>query len=161
MSAPSFDERSVVEIERTLGREPRDRRIVPCEAEEAWSPEWLRNLSEHALSILARAADIVVFFDEQGRAIGWRDEGRRGAAQPKWIHRDLLLEIIIAELELPAGTRLGELRPRELPPLGWTLEAVLILGGDAVRSDTLRAWVDPEGMCVVQCLSGNPMEAKQ
>ena len=62
MSATNLDERSVAEVDQALGAEPADRRIVHCEAEQHWSPEFLRTLSEHELNVLARSADIVVFF---------------------------------------------------------------------------------------------------
>ncbi len=158
MSATNLDERSVAEIEQALGAEPADRRIVHCEAEQHWSPEMLRNLSEHELHVLARAADIVVFFDAAGNEIGWRDDGRTGAPQPLWIDRDVFLQIVVAELGLPRDTRLGGLVPRELPPLGWTHEGVLFLKPDPGPADVLRVWVDPVGMRVIQCLAGPPAE---
>jgi hypothetical protein len=154
MSTPSYPERSVAEIERALGREPRDRRIVHCEEDTAWNPDLLRTLSEHSLNILAQAADIVVFFGADGREVGWRDDGRMGAPQPRWIDRELFRQIVVSGLKLPPDTRLGDLRPRELPPLGWTHEGVLLLKPDAGPGDVLRVWVDPGSQRVIQCIAG-------
>jgi hypothetical protein len=154
MSGQTFEERSVAEIERALGHEPADRRVVHCEGDEEWSPQLLRKLSEHTLNVLTRSADIVIFFDADGHEIGWRDEGRRGAARPMWIDRELFLSIVVAELQLPRDTRLGSLMPRELPPLGWTHEGVLFLKSTPTPTDVWRVWVDPVHMGVIQCLAG-------
>jgi hypothetical protein len=156
MSAQDLQERSRAEIEQALDHEPADRRIVHCEADEQWSAELLRRVSEHNLTVLARSADLVVFFDADGREIGWRDEGRTGATGPRWIGRDVFLQIVMAELELPPDVRLGNLTPRELPPLGWTHEGVLFLKPAPSAADVLRVWVDPVGLRVIQCLAGPP-----
>ncbi|MFO0837821.1 MAG: hypothetical protein U1D55_04795 [Phycisphaerae bacterium] len=156
MNSQTDAQRAVAEVEQALGPEPAGRRIIHCEDDEQWYPEMLRLVSTHRLHVLAPAADIVVFFDAQGNEIGWRDDGRLGAAQPSWIDRDLFLRIVVSELELPAATRVGKLMPEQLPPLGWTHAGVLFLKENPNEADVLRVWVDPENQRVIQCLAGPP-----
>lgn len=162
MNPTELTQRAIEEVEQALSGAPADRRIVHREAEQQWYPELLRDVSAHRLSVLERAADIVVFFDEAGREIGWRDDGRQGAAQPAWIDREVFLRIVVSELELPAETWLGKLAIEELPPCGWTCAGVVFLSRLPQPEQALRVWLDPARMRVIQCLTGPfPGEASQ
>ena len=150
-----FQDRSVEEITRRLAAdEPPQPRVIPTHSQTEWNPEFLRTLSWHESHVLGRGADICVFFDKEGRAIGWRDDGRKGTEKPALIDRDAFLKAVVEELGLPSETRLGKLEPRELPPLGWTHEAVLFLKPVPNPDQILRVWVSPENLRVIQCLYG-------
>ena len=55
---------------------------------------------------------------------------------------------------LPPETRLGKLEPAELPPVGWTHQAVLLLAAVPRGDQILRVWASPETLKVIQCLYG-------
>ena len=154
MNEKDLENKAIEEIERVAADGPPEPRVVHCEAETEWYPDLLCNLSEHRLHVLGRRSDIIVFFDDEGKEIGWRDDGRTGARQPGWIARDVLLGFVVQELDLPKQTRLGKLAPRELPPLGWTHEAVLFLSPTPTPDQVVRVWVNPETHRVIQCLYG-------
>jgi hypothetical protein len=154
MTEQELQAKAVREIASAVGKVPPEPRVVYCEAETEWNEELLRNLSEHKLHVLARGADIVVFFDKTGREIGWRDDGRIGTAQPRPFARDALREMIVLELELPATARLGTVQTRELPPLGWTHEALVYLAAVPAPEQMVRVWVSPDDYRVIQCLYG-------
>ncbi len=102
-------------------------------------------------SVLAAGPDLVVFFDPAGRIIGWRDDGRLGAAmKPATIPEGHWAQVA-AELELPAGAELRRTALRFIDPLGWTTEFRVRL---VTRSgtDTLRAWANPSHGKVIQVL---------
>lgn len=154
MNEKELEQQAVREIEQAVAGVASEPRVVHCEAETEWYPDMVRKLSEHWLNVLARGGDIVVFFDEDGNEIGWRDDGRKGTELPKWIDRDSFRTFVVRELELPEETRLGRLVPRELPPVGWTHEGVFILSPTPKPKQVLRVWVDPEHNSVIQCLFG-------
>ncbi|MCK4341230.1 MAG: hypothetical protein KAY37_05840 [Phycisphaerae bacterium] len=157
MSQKDYKKLSVEEVERVVADIPPEPRVEHIEQIEEWNEILLANVSEHTLHVLARGGDIVVFFDQEGDEIGWRDDGRRGAEQPKWIDRASFRTFVVRELELPPETRLGRLAPRELPPVGWTHQGVFLLPPGAAKYPLLRAWVDPEHNRVIQCMYG-PLE---
>ncbi len=154
MNETEQEQRAIQEIEQAIADVPPEPRIVHTEAEVEWYPDLLCSLSEHWLHVLARDGDIVVFFDEDGKEIGWRDDGRKGTEQPSWIDRESFRTFVVRELELPEETRLGQLKPRVLPPVGWTHEGVLFLLATPTPDEVLRVWVDPEHNHVIQCLFG-------
>jgi hypothetical protein len=140
-------------IRRRLGDAgPPDARLVHCEARRRWDADLLRTTSQHKLHVLARAADIIVYFDRPGRVTGWRDDGRTGAAMPAMIDRDALLTALTDELGLTGAPRLGRVEPKQLPPLGWTHQAVLLLAPTPTPAQTLTAWLDPNTLKVIQTL---------
>ena len=150
------------EIERRVVADgPPEPRVLHVEEEEEWSPVSLRMRSMHDLAVLGRGGDIVVFFDDEGRELGWRDDTCTGAAQPAWIDRDAFREAMIAQLDLPETTRLGKLEPAELPPVGWTHESVLFLAPVPAPSQVLRVWVDPANLRVIQCLRAAGAEVEE
>ena len=158
MNKRKLEQQATREVEEAVGDLAREPRVVHCEAEVEWYPDLLCNLSEHWLHVLARGGDIVVFFDENGKEIGWRDDGRKGTELPKWIDRKSFQTFVVRELELPPETRLGRLRPRVLPPVGWTHEGVFFLSANPSPDQVLRVWVDPKHNRVIQCLFG-PVDA--
>jgi hypothetical protein len=133
---------------------PPEPRVLHCHAEATWYPDMLRALSEHELSVLGRGTDIIVFFDTAGNVIGWRDDGRKGSQLPAWIDRDAFRSAVVAELDLSPDTRLGRLQPAELPPIGWTHEAVLFLAAVPRPDQIVRVWAAPDTLRVIQCLYG-------
>jgi hypothetical protein len=141
-------------IERAIAGALEDRRVIHCEAEATWYPGLLRNLSEHEIHVLERGGDMVVFFDPAGQAIGWRDDGRRGA--PVAIPPDVETARgkVVEELGLPKDTRAGRMEVRELPPVGMTFEMVLFLKPAAEPEDVVRVWLSPQDLRVIQCLYG-------
>jgi len=147
------EEKAIQEIlARVLKGGPPEPRVLLCGEETEWDPGLLLNLSDHKLHVLGRSHDIVVFFDPEGRVIGWRDDGRRGTEKPAIVERDAFLRVMIKDLDLPPDTRLGRLEPAELPPVGWTHEAILFLKPVPEPEDILRIWVSPETLSVIQCL---------
>ena len=154
MNEKELEQVAVREIEEAIADVPPEPRVVHCEAEVEWYPDMARSVSEHWLHVLARGADIVVFFDENGKEIGWRDDGRKGTELPEWIDREYFRSLVVQELELPPETWLGRLRPRVLPPVGWTHEGVFFLSAAPAPDEVLRVWVDPAHKHVIQCLFG-------
>jgi hypothetical protein len=131
---------------------PPSPRVIHTNTESEWNPIMLRNLAEHEINVLGLSTDIVVFFDENGNLIGWRDDGRKGAAQSTIVDQQAFLQAVITELELPKETKLSRLRAVELPPLGWTQEGVLFLKPVPQPGDILRVWTNPNDLKVIQCL---------
>ena len=154
MSEKELKAKAVADIEGVVADVPREPRVVHCEARAGWNEQLLYNVSEHKLHILARGGDIVVFYNDEGQEIGWRDDGRRGTEQPKWLDRESFRTYVVRELDLPKQTRLGRLAPRQLPPLGWTHEGVFFLSATPSPKEVLRVWVSPENNRVIQCLFG-------
>jgi hypothetical protein len=131
---------------------PPEPRVVLCDKEAEWDPDLLLNVSDITLHVLGRSSDMIVFFDHEGKVIGWRDDGQQGTEKPTLVDRAFFLRAMIEELDLPPETRLGRLGPAELPPVGWTHEAVLFLNPVPQPEDILRVWVSPETLSVIQCL---------
>ena len=155
MNAKDLEKKATALVEQALaGGGPPEPRIVHCEDEQAWSPLLLRTVSDHRLHVLGRDADIVVFFDNHGREIGWRDDGRRGEPQPILPGKEAFRLAVMAELDLPRNTRLAALASRELPPVGWTTAGVFLLKPVPQPEDTLRVWTNPKSLRVIQCLLG-------
>jgi len=157
MTADELEALAVAKIDslvKTNG--PREPRVQHRSGEETWFPNMLEHFSEHVLHVLELGGDVVVFFDAAGAITGWRDEGRRGAEKPAWIDRDAFLRVVRDELQLPATATLGKLEPAELPPVGWTHEAIIFLKPMPGDRDVLRAWVSPADLRVIQCLYGGP-----
>ena len=153
MNERPLQKRSIQEIlHRVSADGPPEARIIHCGGEEEWNPSILCNISRHELHVLERSTDIIVFFDSDGNVIGWRDDGRTGAEMPAWVDRDSFLNAVVNELDLPEETRLGQLQPVELPPLGWTHGAVLFLKTVPQPEDILRVWASPDTLRVIQCL---------
>jgi len=103
---------------------------------------------------LARGGDIIVFYDETGKEIGWRDDGRKGTERPLWVARRDFRDAVVRELGLPKTTRLAQLTPKVLPPIGWTHQGVFFLSPTPTPDEALRVWVEPEQLRVIQCLYG-------
>ena len=154
MKQADLEDQAIAEIEQMVAGITPEPRVVRCEGATEWNPVLLARVAEHELHVLARGGDIVVFFGGEGNEIGWRDDGRTGAAQPGWIDRESFRAFVVRELELPEETRLGQLQPRLLPPIGWTHEGVLFLSPTPTPDQVLRVWVDPEHDRVIQCLYG-------
>ena len=151
---------AVAEIERVVAGIPPEPRVVHCEVETEWNDLLLCNMSEHRLHVLARGGDIVFFYDEHGKEIGWRDDGRKGTEQPGWIDRESFRELVIRELNLPKTARLGQLVPNELPPVGWTHQGVFFLSPTPTPEEVVRVWVSPKNNRVIQCFYG-PVNSKE
>jgi len=154
MNEHNLEAKAVSEVRRAVENLAAEPRVVHCDAEDEWNELLLVHMSEHRLHVLARGGDIVVFFDENGKEVGWRDDGRKGTEMPKWIDRDSFRTFVVRELGLPEATRLGRLAPRELPPFGWTHEGVFFLTAVPTPDQIVRVWVDPERNHVIQCLYG-------
>jgi len=155
LNAKQLEQTAVDQVGKAIAENgPREPRIVHCFAENEWNEMLLRQMSDHRLHVLERTGDIVVFYDEEGRQIGWRDDERRGLPRPALAEQELFRLSVAHELELPADTRLGVMRPEELPPVGWTLYAVLIPSPTAGENDIVHVWAEPDSMKVIQCLTG-------
>jgi hypothetical protein len=142
-------------IERRVRADgPPEPRVLCTHSRNEWNRELLRRTSFEEFHVLGRGADIMVFFNEAGQVAGWRDEGRKGAPMPGWVDREAFRLAVVEELDLPPQTRLGKLEPVELPPLGWTHEAVFFLADVPQPKDVLRVWAAPETLRVIQCLYG-------
>jgi len=153
MTDDEFVNRSIDEVRQRLEQAgPDEPRVVHRHGESLWDPVALYTLRREELTVLARSRDVVVFFDEAGNVRGWRDDGRKGTAWPIPASRETFLETVTAELDLPAGTRLGRFRPVRMPPIGWTHEGVLLLPAPGGPRDVLRVWVRPGDLRVIQCL---------
>lgn len=140
---------AIREIENATAADgPAERRVVHCQAETEWVRRLMRNVSDHTLHVLGRGPDIIVFFDQAGNEIGWRDDGRKGTRQPRAVAMEAFRDSIILELGLPPETELAVVNSCELPPLGWTHQAVLRVPGE----EPLRVWADPESLRIIQCL---------
>ena len=161
MTEKELEKKAIVEVEQSIDGVPPEPRIVHCEAETDWREMILRNVSEHKLHVLARGGDIVVFFDGHGEEIGWRDDGRTGAEWPALIDRESFRTNVVRELELPETTQLGELGPRQLSPLGWTHQGVLLLSPTPTPDQVVRVWVAPKTGRVIQCIFGPLPQAMQ
>ena len=158
MNAKQLQQNAVDQVQKAIADGgPPEPRVVHCFAETEWNSILLRNMSDHRLNVLGRGADIVVFFDRQGREIGWRDDGRRGTPRPQLAERESFRLSVVAELELPLDSRLGEFTPQELSPLGWTLYAVLIPRPTASADEIIHVWAEPDSMRIIQCVAG-PLE---
>ena len=119
-----------------------------------WVAPLLREMHSCQLHVLGRSSDLILFFDEAGQFIGWRDDGRQGAFLPSTIDRQAVRKAVIAELDLPPRTRLGRAECVELPPVGWTIQAVLFLAAVPSPREILRVWISPNDYKVIQCLYG-------
>ncbi len=161
MTESELERCALAEVEaRVQADGPPQPRVLQVHAEAEWVSELFRRLSVHEFHVLGRGPDLVVFFDDQGKITGWRDDGRRGTEQPAWVDREGFLKAVVGELGLPKATRLGRLEPVELPPLGWTHQAVLFLARIPEENQVLRVWASPENLRVIQCLSG-PLPRKE
>jgi hypothetical protein len=159
MNEKELEAKAVEKIHaRILADGPPEPVIMSGHNEAGWNQDLLYTLSEHELHVLGRGADIVVFFDYGGKVIGWRDDGRKGTAKPSWVDRGAFLKAVMDELGLPEDTRLGSLEPVELPPVGWTHQAVLFLAPVQQSDQVLRIWASPENLRVIQCLYGPSSE---
>lgn len=154
MNEDELRDKAIAEVSVAVEDVATESRVVHCESETDWYPDLLRNLSEHRLNVLSRGADVIVFFDEDGNEIGWRDDGRTGTEIPHLIDRESFRTHVVRELDLPETAVLGRLRPIRLPPVGWTHEGVLFLSKTAQPDQVVRVWMDPEGHRVIQCLFG-------
>ena len=129
-------------------------RVVEREAEATWYPSLLRTLSEHDLSLLEPAADLIFYFDPAGQPIGWRDDGRLGSVVELNLGPELTAAIARRELDLPPNTRAGECRTAILEPVGYTMEIVLFPPPGSPPADLLRVWISPQLQKVIQVLWG-------
>ncbi len=154
MTEKELEQKAVQVVEDLVRDTVKEAHVVHCTAEVTWHRDLLRRLSEHELTVLERDADIVVFFDEAGKAAGWRDDGRLGAPGPVELPVETVRQQVIAELDLPEETRAGHMAPVELPPVGWTLELVLFPGQLAGEEGMVRVWVAPQHLRVIQVLYG-------
>jgi hypothetical protein len=131
---------------------PPDSQIVHRDETDEWDQHLLRQISQHEYNLLTRGADLVMYFNNDGGLIGWRDDSRKGSVYPAVVDRDAFLDSVIAELDLKKDTRLGQLEPRKLPPLGWTHEGVLFEPGQPHKENVIRVWAEPETLKVIQWL---------
>lgn len=154
MNDQELAERAIEVVRDAVGDVPREPRFVITDTVREWNERLLVEVSDHVLHVLARGPDIVVFFNEQGEEIGWRDDGRTGTAMPGWLDRETVRQFVVQELELPPTSRLGTLKVSELPPLGWTLEGVLFTADVPTPADVLRFWFDTDHKRVIQCIRG-------
>lgn len=160
MNEKELETKAIDEIkQRVIFDGPLEPMVIAEDSLTEWNADLLCNLSEHDLHVLGRGPDIVVFFDNNGKVTGWRDDGRKGTEMPRWIDRDLFLKVVVSELDLPKETQLGNFDAVELPPVGWTYQAVLFLTPVPQPDQILRVWVSPENLRVIQCLYG-PVPAR-
>jgi hypothetical protein len=134
---------------------PEAPRIVHCEATSTWFSDLLRTLSEHRIHVLGKGRDIIIYFNQEEEVIGWRDDGRQGTERQWVVDRNAFLVAVKGELDLPEATRLGQIVPRKLTPLGWTHQAVLFLAPVPKKYQVLRVWADPKTLKIIQCLRGS------
>ena len=154
MTPEELRDKAVSEVSAHVGDGPSEPRVLHCEAESEWNESLLRTTSEHKLHVLSRAPDMVIFFDSAGREVGWRDDGRTGTARPRPYAQDALRDMIRVELELDRDARIASVKTIELPPLGWTHEALVHLAAVPRPDQVIRVWVSPEDYRVIQCLYG-------
>lgn len=153
MKPDRYQDRSIDEINGRLSQHgPPEPRVVYADAQVQWNADVLYSLSRNKLAVLGRSTDIIVFFDAAGDVLGWRDDGRKGAEWAAPVSDDAFASAVTAELGLPADARLGRLRPIQLPPIGWTHEGVIFLKPIPTGQDTLRVWVNPQNLRIIQCL---------
>ena len=137
---------------RLSGHLPPDSQVVHRDETDEWDQHLLRQVSQHEFNILTRGADLIMYFSHDGGLIGWRDDGRKGSAYPAVVDRDAFLDSVITELDLKKGTRLGQLEPRKLPPLGWAHEGVLFEPRQPHKENVIKVWAEPETLKVIQWL---------
>ncbi len=156
MSETELERKAAERLRAELDPAAGDLRVVQREAIAGEFPDIKRRVSDHTFSVLARGADIVVFFDGQGKLQGWRDEGRKGSssAVPPPADSEPLRKAVVEELELPPGTRLGKVSAVVLPPAGWTLQVTVFPVASPRAEQVIRLWVDPRSLNVIQCLYG-------
>jgi len=155
MNDRELEHRSIREVTRLVTEDgPPEPHVINTDSETEWNSTRLRHINDNTLHILGRSGDIIVFFDSDRKLIGWRDDGRKGTRMPAWVDSGGLLRALIHELDLPKETRLGSLEPAELPPLGWTHQAVLFLAPVPSDEQIIRVWVSPQDLRVIQCLFG-------
>ncbi|MHC5109031.1 MAG: hypothetical protein ACYTHJ_04040 [Planctomycetota bacterium] len=158
MKETELEQMACDEVRRAIAGNVEGARIVHCEAEAAWDSAEFRTRSDHRLHVLAPGPDIVLFYDDDDEFQGWRDEGRKGAGIAHAIDPELLRQIVINELDLSQDAQLGEAIPSELPPLGWTHEALLYTSPLRQAESAIRAWVDPGSFKIIQCIYGKMAE---
>ena len=155
MTDGELQRKAVAAIEgRVAADGPPEPRVIAERSAAEWQADLLRTLVEHELHVLGRAADIIVYFDDGGNVTGWRDDGRKGTERPAVVAKDMFLKSMIEQLGLPGDTLLGRLRQAQLPPLGWTHEAVLFVASAPEPQHILRVWASPERLRIIQCLYG-------
>ena len=155
MNEEQLEQKAVEEIlQRVTADGPPEPLVVHTHGETEWEPDQLRSVSRNELNVLGRVPDILVFLDGDGKVTGWRDDGQKGTAMPAIVDREMFRKTIVSQLDLPPGTILGQLEAVELPPLGWTHQAVLFLAPVPEEDQILRIWVAPETLRVIQCLYG-------
>lgn len=154
MTERELRDNAVALVERLTREIPAGARVVHCEAEVTQLPRMRRRVSEHDLHVLERAGDIVVFFDQRGSVVGWRDDGRLGTSVSVEADKESVFRSVVEELGLPEGTRMGRMEARQLPPVGWTIETVLFLNSVPDPADVVRVWVSPQTFRVIQCVYG-------
>ena len=137
---------------RVGGHLPPDSQLVHRDETYEWDQYLLRQVSQHEYNLLTRGADLIMYFNHDGELIGWRDDGRKGSTWPAVIDREAFLDSVIAELDLEKGTRLGQLEPRKLSPLGWTHQGVLFEPGRPHQENVIKVWAEPETLKVIQWL---------
>jgi len=133
---------------------PTQPRVINADSQTEWSSSLLCNVNANELHVLERAPNIILFFNDMGMVIGWRDDGRAGSSMPTWVDKEAFLKSVVDELGLPKDVRLGSLEPVELPPLGWTHYAIIFLALVPADDEILRLWVSPKTLRVIQCLYG-------
>lgn len=118
-----------------------------------WSTVRRRRIARFEFSILSRAADICVFFDDKGSEVGWRDNGRAGLAVETAPVLGTLRETVLAEMAWPTGSLVTNARASELSGCGWTIEAIIV---NRDSDERVRIWVEPHTNKIIQLLRAEP-----
>lgn len=142
--------------ERLPEGRPTGRRILAYETEESSLHPALAPVRRVELSVLAAGPDVVVFFDREDGLVGWRDDGRLGAAVRPPAPGPEVGQAVVAELAL-VGAEVREQRAIFLDPLGWTYE-VRIRTSIRGQVGAVRVWADPATHRAIQVLSGRAFD---
>jgi hypothetical protein len=140
-------------VERALKDAP-EHSLEHLDEQTGFYSDVRRRISDHKFAVLTKSDDIIVFFNRPGKFIGWRDDGRKGTSVESPVERETLFRAISEELDLPKEAVLSRARPRLLPPVGWTHEAVVFLEPAPAPEQVLHVWVNPLTQRVIQCLYG-------
>jgi len=151
-----LSQQAVNEIQRHVAQHgPKDPHVCPGPQETRWDSDLLRTLSRHRLSVLGQAADICVFFDQDGGFLGFRDDAILGAEYPVQITPEAFLAWVGGQLDLPPEARLGRCESVRLPHVGWCYEGVVMLKDLPAPQDILTVWLNSQTGQVIQCLYRN------
>ncbi|MDP3000602.1 MAG: hypothetical protein Q8N47_24170 [Bryobacterales bacterium] len=154
MTEDQLEQQARQVLDRALKDAPAGREVLHVDEQTGYYSDVRRRISDHKFVVLANSDDMVVFFNRQGKFIGWRDDGRKGTSVEAPVDREALFRAIRDELELPKTAVLSRAQPRLLPPVGWTQEAIVFLEPAPAPDQVLHVWVNPLTLRVIQCLYG-------